>query len=313
MTDSKEMNRNLAIIVLFALGAHMSSAETICRETEEHLVITRNGQHVLTYQKKAKVPEGVEEKYARSGFIHPISTPSGRVVTDDYPVPHHSHQNGVFFAWRKASFKGKELNFWEPSEAKVKHVKVLDVFNNPGHAGFRVVRSHTDGAEQILREVWTVTVSEPNGHIDITSAQDCVANSPLKLEKFHYGGMAIRGSRQWFPGAKGFVENCKMLTSEGKTQANGNHTRPKWVSIGGLVDKAPVAITFIPRPSNFRYPQHVRLHPKMPYFCFIPTVEEPFEIKPGTAWISQYRIVVQDGEPDADKLNALQKEYAGEK
>ena len=60
----------------------------MCEERKDEIVITRNERHVLTCHKTAKVPEGVEAKYARSGFIHPISTPAGKVVTDGYPQPH---------------------------------------------------------------------------------------------------------------------------------------------------------------------------------------------------------------------------------
>ena len=79
-------------------------ANVRCEENQHHIVITRNGKHVLTYHKTVQIPSGIEEKYGRSGFIHPISTPSGKIITDDYPVPHHSHQHGMFFAWKKASF-----------------------------------------------------------------------------------------------------------------------------------------------------------------------------------------------------------------
>ena len=86
-----------------------------------------------------------------------------------------------------------------------------------------------------------------------------------------------------------------------------------YVCMTGPVDSAPVSITFVPHPTNFRHPQHVRLHPVMPYFCFIPTVEKPFEIEPGKPWVSRYRIVAEDGEPDAKKLDSVQRAFAAEK
>ncbi|MFT5122910.1 MAG: hypothetical protein ACI9TH_005125 [Kiritimatiellia bacterium] len=309
----------MLLIALFAAGAR---AQVTCKESDDHLVITRDDHHVLTYHKVAKVPAGVEAKYARSGFIHPISTPSGKVITDDYPRPHHSHQNGLFFAWRSARFEGQHVNFWEPGEAAVRHEKVLEILNTEAFAGFRVERAHVSGEKIVLREIWTVKVYADTGYIDLTSVQRCATESPLTLERFHYGGMAIRGSRQWFSDAhssagKGalkdeFVAPCRMITSEGLTEANGNHSRPKWVCMTGAIDAAPVSIIFVPHPANFRYPQHVRLHPVMPYFCFIPTVEKPFNIEPGKPWVSRYRIIAEDGEPDAEKLHAVQHAFAME-
>ncbi len=312
----------LTICLLHGLMISSVEGKMSCTQDKDHIVITNNGHHVLTYHKTARAPQGVDPKYARSGFIHPISTPTGRILTDDYPVPHHSHQHGLFFAWRKATFEGEELNFWEPGNASIRHEKVLNIFNGENTAGFEVELSHRTETKPILREIWTVMVDGRTGFIDMKSAQSCVTRSPITLEKFHYGGMAIRGSRQWFEDAhttagKGatkdeFIEACKMLTNEGLTQANGNHSRPTWVSMAGRIDSAPVSITLIPHPTNFRYPQHVRLHPKMPYFCFIPTVEKSFQIKPGQTWTSRYRIIVKDEEPKPEILNAIQSAFAAE-
>jgi len=289
-------------------------AEVTCRENENQIVITRAGKHVLSSQKTLQVPEGVPKKYGRSGYIHPISTPSGRVITDGYPMPHHAHQHGLFFAWRKASFEGREINFWEHGRDTVRHERVLEIMNSGDQAGFVVELAHVSGDLVILRETWKVIVHADTGHIDLDSEQRCVAESPLTLEKFHYGAMAIRGSRQWFKDAhtaagKGatmdeFVALAKLLTNEGLNEKTGNHSRPTWVSMTGPVDGATVTITMIPHASNYRYPQHVRLHPSMPYFCFIPTVEEPFQIKENETWKSRYRIIAQDGSPDPQKLNA---------
>lgn len=299
-----------AALALLLTGLPIS-AQVTCKQTDDIIVVTRNGHHVLTYHKTVKVPAGVDAKYGRSGFIHPVTTPSGRVITDDYPVPHHSHQHGIFFAWRSANFEGEKMNFWEPSKQSIRHHKVLEIFTKESFAGFRVELAHVSGEKTILRETWTVKVSAATGFIDLTSEQNCATPSPITLEKFHYGGMAIRGSRQWFKDARGeFVKECTMLTNEGLSQAKGNHSRPKWVCMTGPVDNAPVSITFIPHPTNFRFPQHVRLHPNMPYFCFIPTVEKPFVLNPGTPWISRYRIVAEDGKPDTAKLDSVQQAFA---
>ena len=135
--------------------------------------------------------------------------------------------------------------------------------------------------------------------------------------------MAIRGSRQWFPSAhtsagKGatkdeFVAPAKMITNEGLTQENGNHSRPLWVAMTGPVDGAPASIALIPHPGNLRHPQHARLHPKMPYFCLLPSVKEPFTIKPGQPLVSRFRIVVEDSEPTPVKLDAIQQAFARSK
>ena len=313
----------IATLVAFASSSGIS--QVVCEENDQHLIIKRDGLHVLTYHKTDNVPAGIDQKYRRSGFIHPISTPSGKILTDDYPVPHHTHQHGLFFAWRKARFEGKELNFWEVGDdaAMVRHDKVLEIIQEDSYAGFRVRLVHVQGEKEILQEVWTVRVGARHGFIDFTSEQNCATDSPLVLQKCHYGAVALRGSRQWFADAhtsagKGavkneFVEPCRMLTNEELSQKDGNHSRPNWVSMTGVLDGDSVAITMIPHPSNFRHPQHVRLHPSMPYFCFIPTVEAGFQMTPGKPYTSRFRIIAQDGDPDIGKLNKIQASFALEK
>lgn len=310
----------LVSVLLFAAPA---MARVVCEQTDDHIVVTRDGRHILTYHKTVQLPDGVDPRYGRSGFIHPISTPSGRGLTDGYPLPHHSHQNGLFFAWRKSTFEGETMNFWETGEQRVLHDKVLAIFNDEASAGFKVQLAHVSGPRTILHETWTVRVHADTGYIDQTSEQRCAADAPLTVERYHYGGMAIRGARQWFKDAHTsagkdavtdeYVAPCKMLTDEGLTQADGNHSRPGWVCMSGMIDAGPVFVALIPHPTNFRHPQHVRLHPDMPYFCFTPNVEAPFQIEPGKPYVSRFRIIADDGEPNVETFNAIQHAFTLEK
>jgi hypothetical protein len=65
-------------------------------------------------------------------------------------------------------------------------------------------------------------------------------------------------------------------------------------------------------PSNFRFPQPVRVHPSMPYFVLTPMVEAAFEQVPGEVYEYTYRIVSFDGAPDAQQLDAMWQAYAAE-
>ena len=41
-----------------------------------------------------KAPDGADPAYDRSGYIHPIHTPDGRVITNDFPK-NHLHHHGA--------------------------------------------------------------------------------------------------------------------------------------------------------------------------------------------------------------------------
>ena len=51
------------------------------------------------------VPEVTREEYRRAGYIHPIYTPDGRLISDDQPKDHR-HHHGVWAAWTKTEIDG---------------------------------------------------------------------------------------------------------------------------------------------------------------------------------------------------------------
>jgi len=281
---------------------------------------------VLVYHTAvAEPPKPIDAVYRRSGFLHPLYSPSGRVLTDDFP-PDHAHQHGVFFAWVNTTFSGRNVDFWNQLKGTgaVEHVAVEEAVSGPVFGQFRVRLRHRDttrpqAPQAVLDETWTLrvyNVADPR-IIDFESRQSCAGGEPLVTHKYHYGGMALRGNRAWYDEqAKGVVSAgpanafSDFLTSEGLGRAKGNHSRPKWVDLHGRVDGNMCGVAVLGHPTNFRFPQAVRLHPSKPYFCFSPMVDEPFTIAPGEAYVSRYRLLTHDGEPNSDELNRRWRNYA---
>ena len=294
------MKRTFFLFMCFSLLSFAQAGPLSVTETDATITILNGDATVLVYNKAPTADAADNDPvYTRSGYIHPIYTPAGKQVTDDY-APDHPHQHGLFFAWTKTSYEGRAPEFWnEKKEAgKIHFEETVELIEEENRAGFIVKQRWEDlkapeGAKPVLSETWEVTVSEgPNSYtIGVTSTQKLIGDSPLTIEKYHYGGMAIRGSREWMG-----EEDALMQTNEGHGRIEGNHTRPQWVKMSGLIDGAPCGVLAIQDPANFRYPQWVRLHPSKPYFVFSPMVEEPFTIQPGEAYRSKFRYVVFDGE-----------------
>ncbi|MFT5465295.1 MAG: hypothetical protein ACI8UO_000383 [Verrucomicrobiales bacterium] len=306
------------LLALLFLVAFETSAWAQVVETEDSIELQCNGKPVLRYNKTTRTgPEGTEPYFARSGHIHPIFNPDGQEVTSEFPAD-HLHQHALFFAWTKCQFEGEKVEFWNQKLelGKVAHSKVISTTSDPEFSQFVVELSWKNQKSDtaILAETWTVRAYQTKADFfvfDIESIQKCATKSPLTIEKYHYGGMAIRGSDSWFePDAKPETATAGFLTNEGKTRADGNHSRPKWVDIFGRIDGKPSGVAILAHPSNFRFPQHVRLHPSKPYFCFSPMVEESFQIKPDAPHVSRYRYVVHMGDPDSELNDAQWAAYA---
>ena len=258
----------------------------------------------------------IDTLYARGGYIHPLYSPSGRLVTDHYP-PNHLHQQGLFSAWTKTSFEGREPDFWNMGKGTgtVRPAGLDTTWSGPVHGGFEARHEFVDLSapepKVALDEMWRVRVydvvgeSRPYRLFDLDVTQEAASESPLELPAYHYGGVALRGHRQW----DGLL-NADFLTSEGKGRLRGNETKARWVHLGGRVEGERTGIAVLSHPENFRAPQPVRLHPKEPYFVFAPQQEGAFAIEPGEPYTARYRYVVLDGRPDAALLDRLWNDYA---
>jgi hypothetical protein len=285
------------------------------RRDARAVTIVRNGREALRYNLAAvEPPAGMDPVFRRSGHIHPIWTPGGRVVTDEFPAD-HPHQHGLFAAWVNTTFEGRHVDFWNQGgkTGTVEHVSLDEVTEGDGNAEFTatlryVDLSAPDGPKPALIEVWRVRAYAADAEtplvFDLESRQRCAGDAPLTLNAYHYGGMAFRGAAEWFK-----QKEHNFLTSEGKTRADGNHTRPNWVCIHGLVEGAPCSVAVLGHPDNFRSPQPVRLHPDKPYFVFSPPVLGEFRINPGEEYVSRYRYVVHDGPPDRELYERQWSEY----
>jgi hypothetical protein len=284
------------------------------------VVVTRRSKpsELLRYQAAmTALPEGYEPQLQRGGYIHPVYTPDGVAVTDDYP-PNHKHHHGIWSPWTKTLFEGRSPDFWNMGD-KTGTVEVVgqpETWSSGGYAGFRAKHRMIDltapgGPKPALDEQWDVTayagnMGMGNAHVfDLVITQTCASDSPLQLPKYHYGGLGFRGNRQWDG-----KENCKFQTSEGKTRADGNETRAKWCHVGGLVDGKPAGVAILCHPDNFRFPQPVRLHPEEPFFCFAPSQLGDWSIEPGKPYVAKYRFIVTDGDPHPLLIERSWQDYA---
>ncbi|MEZ4776470.1 MAG: PmoA family protein [Bacteroidia bacterium] len=287
-------------------------AEVEINTSDDKITVSYSDKPVLSYQISTIFPaDTLPAYYQRSGFIHPMYGPDGAVLSDDFPKG-HTHQHAVFFAWVNAFWQGHKTDFWnqQHGEGTVRNSGVGEHTSGPVYGQFKTQQEHLGIVEGdttvILTETWDITVYALSDYFiwDITSHQECVTDSPLNVAKYHYGGMGFRGSEQWNPVAgEGFTAN--FLTSEGKTRADGNHTRPDWVAMSGTIDGKTEGFAVLDHKDNFRFPQFVRLHPDMPYFCFTPMVEEGFYIRKGEPYSSRYRVVTFSGVPDRELLESL--------
>ena len=283
------------------------------------LIATADGAPMYRYEGlPTPLPRpGIRQVFQRGGYIHPLYTPSGLVVTDDYAT-NHLHHHGIWFAWSKTEFMGRHPDFWNVAEnsGTVLAKGVERYWSGPVANGF--VGNHdfidlTSGQPTVaLKEQWicqafATTVDGQQVHvIDLSSTQNCLGTNRVLLTKYLYGGIGYRGPENW-----GGTNGCNWLTSEGESiRVKAHGTKARWCRVTGYVSGIMAGVALLDHPANMHAPQPLRVNPTEPFLCLAPPQESPFSIEPGKPYISKYRIVVFDGELPAASLDQLWEGFA---
>ena len=264
-----------------------------------------------------RIPEARRSLYDRSGFIHPLWSTKGSVLTEIHPAD-HIHHMGLWMPWTHTQFEGRMVDFWNVGDGTgtVRFAKYLSTTDGPVFGGFQVEQEHvarktSKGEQVILNEVWDVRAYNVGGPekgywlIDFESTQRCVADEPLIQDQYRYGGFGFRATSKW----KG--QTAAYLTSEGKGR-DGHGTRARWCDTSGRIDEWE-GVTFYSHPQNFQHPEPMRIWPELDnyiFFNFCPSQAEPWEMKPAEDHVFRYRMYVHQGKVVVADAERIWQDYA---
>ncbi|MBX3746303.1 MAG: PmoA family protein [Verrucomicrobiae bacterium] len=284
----------------------------------QNLTLSLGDRPVLTYLAgPGELPrEAIPEAFRRGGYLHPVHTPSGRIVTDDYP-PNHIHHHGFWWSWPRTVFEERRPDFWNMGEQRGRtDFEALDAFEHgPVFASLHARQVFTDVLVDppriALRETWEIRLFalSPRAGVhlfDLNSSQSVPDASAVLFPRYYYGGFAFRGPWAWNGPAA-----ARYLDANGVTnRVAANETRARWFWLGGTVEDALSGVAVLGHPTNFRAPQPLRVHPREPFVCWTPSQLGDWSIQPDSPLHSRYRIVTLDGEPDPARIEALWHDFA---
>ena len=268
-------------------------------------------------------PKGVAAKYGRSGFIHPLWSPDGQVLTQIHPRD-HLHHMGLWHPWTRSKFEGRRVNFWDlrGERGTVRFAKFISTASGSVFGAFTALQEHVvlkarGGTKVALNDTFSVTAwnlkqwwalgGVPDGFLlDFVSTQRCATDSPLELQKHRYGGFGFRGNPQWN------YKNSNYLTSEGKKRRDGHATRARWCIVHGRAKEGPAGVIFMSHPANHAHPEPIRIWNKRPemFFNFCPIQKAPWTLKPGSDYVFRYRAYAFKGTVTAEDAERLWQDFA---
>ena len=285
------------------------------------LTLKAREQNLLRYQfETVNPPEGINPVYGRGAFIHPLWTPGGQVLTRIQP-PDHYHHYGLWNPWTHVLFEGDTIDFWNLNArtGTVRFGNFVSVISGNIFGEYAALHEHIVYPNQpkekvALREVQTVRVYAPSGAeyyiADITVEMNC-AQGPVRLLEYRYGGIGWRATEQWTK------ENSRVLTSEGKTRREADGSKARWCIVEGEVDGQNAGAVMMSYPSNYNYPEPLRIWPENAnrnrgdmFANCSPTKDMDWPLKPGKNYVLKYRFVVFNGAFTKEKAEAAWRDFA---
>jgi len=290
-------------------------------------IILRNGNsEILNYQTAVHYPPAkVDTAYRRSGFIHPVMTPAGNVLTR-LDAPDHYHHFGIWNPWTKVKIRDHVTDFWNlgSKQGTVRFAGINSTVNGPVYGGFSVRQEHIDflgkrPEELTMNEVWDVrawNVEPVEGIkawlVDFTTFLTVAGDSTIVFEAYRYaGGIGFRATAEWNK------DNSTVLTSEGKTRVTADGSHARWADINGAFkDNGQSGITFFSHPENRAHPEPMRVWPESQngrgdvYFEFCPTRFTDWALNPGNIYRLKYRMLIYDGKIDKEAGDRIWNDFA---
>ncbi|UOB16452.1 PmoA family protein [Abyssalbus ytuae] len=287
-------------------------------KTEGKLVISINEQPLLAYQYETVYPpKEVDSVYKRSGFIHPLRTLNGHVLTTIQPEDHYHHY-GIWNPWTHVVFEGDTLDFWNlnKKEGTVRFAEFGNIINDKSSAQFNVLHEHVvlkAGKEKVaLYEVQSIKLYQPDEDYylaDFTIEYRCATQSPFKILPYRYGGFGWRATQEWHKG------NSEIITSEGKTRLDADGTTARWCMVQGELGDDYGGVIIMSFPKNYNYPEPLRIWPVNyedrgdVFVNFSPTKNTEWTMLPGKVYTLKYRLAVFNGKMSAETAEKLWSQF----
>lgn len=279
---------------------------------------------LLTYHTAmAGVEEGVKSEFKKSGFIHPLRTLSGQLLTRIQPSGHYHHY-GIWGPWTKTTVQGREVDFWNLGDGKgrVDFDQFLSMKEEEGYLELLVGQNHMDllspsGPQLAMYEELAIRVWQPKEGaylVDYSSKVSVALPEGIRLEEYRYGGgLGFRAVESWYPG------NSIIITSEGLEWGAADGSTAKWVMISGDSgdSSGQSGILLLSHPQNWAHPEPLRVWPedsnegKANVFVNITPIRyEGRELKHGESYVLKYRMVIFDGRMDAERATGFWADFA---
>jgi hypothetical protein len=289
-------------------------------DNQKALILKKGDRKILRYNyAHVEPPAGVDPSYGRSGFIHPVYSPEGNILTAIQPKDHYHHY-GIWNPWTRILYDGKMYDLWNlhDKQGTVRAKGIEDACDGDVFSGYTARLDHSifipeEEEKVIMKEWWKIKAWNVSGGFlwDFESHLHPATSLPVLIKEYRYAGFGYRATEEWTK------ENCEMFTSEGKTRRETDGSTARWIYITGDTKTGRSGLLFMGHPDNCNAPEPLRIWDENAnggrgdaFINFAPTKNRDWELKPGNHYLLRYRILSYEGEMTKERADMLWNDFA---
>lgn len=314
---------SLLVGFTFAVVAQENPSLKLFRSDSTISIINGAKDTLLSYRLTVKTPpDGVDTIFGRGGYIHPLKTIAGHVLTRIQPADHYHHY-GLWNPWTRMEYQGKVYDLWNLGDRQgtVRHMGLSGLMEGENEVGFTAWLQHVaftaEGREAVLlNEDWEISIRPIDSVcyiMDLNSTLSHPGQDTVVLKAYRYAGLGFRATEQWTN------KNSTMLTSSGKKRSEADGATEKWILVQGQLNRSQGGVLFLSYPKNYNHPEPIRVWPETEmqnrgdvFVNISPTKNKDWVLLPQQQYRLKYRLIVFDGEMDAERANRYWNSFAQE-
>ena len=280
----------LLLVVLLAATAWAESGFRFLETSPVSIELSENGKPVYVYNHGLMRKEGVPEDRYRCCYVHPVWSPDGVVVTDDFPADHYHHR-GIFWVWPVVNVDGKRCDLWAIRDIGKKFVRWIARETGEEAARLAVENGWYVEDREVVRERVEIVASpagEDRRELEFTLRFEATGK-PVELRgeptgEKGYGGFCVRFAPR---------RNTVITTDAGRETGDSNMVPHPWAQQEGTFQNGRAGLRIDIDPSNPGYPNGWCLR----HYGFLGVNypgRDSFTLTPGRPLVLKYKVTVFD-------------------
>jgi hypothetical protein len=257
-------------------------------------------------------PEGVSDRYRRTGYIHPLHSPLGDILTQDYPDDHYHHR-GVFWAWPYARHGDRLMDIWVMAGVRKRFDRFLqrEADGRSAQLAWEACWAFdADPDTPILRETVRLVVYPRRGDaraidFDLTfanvSAEAVILQGSLVDDK-GYGGFCIRPDANRRP--------LTFTSAEGVADGDALLVDSPWADVSSATKNGRTSgVAIFQHPDNPGYPHAGWIFRHYGFLGASWPHVDAHVLQPGETVRLRYRVYTHAGDAEAAEVEAAWEAY----